>query len=149
MDAKSFSLVDNSCKKVSEAKVVKLSTQSSKYCSPKNDSGEHRYQCLSSTPNSIQTNRNVSIDELDITKAVGIDLYVIRDFKYDNLKYGSLQVTKGEYLKLICDSEGFYFVENKNGEQGYIPIDVAVDMDELYKRVQKKQMNSTIRITSL
>lgn len=137
---------ETSSNKVSEAKVIKLST-SHRNVSPKSESEEQRIRLLSSTPKS--TISSGSNSELNVTKAMDISLYVIRDFDHDRLIYGSLRVSKGEYLKLICDSDEFYFVENSNGEQGYIPIEVAVDMDEVYKRVQRKQMNNTMRITSL
>jgi len=75
-------------------------------------------------------------------------LYVVRSYR-GNLVYGDLAVSQGEVVSLICESEDYYFVENKTGKQGFVPLEICVDLVEVYQRVKFRNMNTTTRVTSL
>lgn len=135
---------------VSEARIVKLNTLS------KSRSALNRRlnDCPSpygSDGQSITSESdlsNLSEENANITKEMYTELYVVRDFQGDYM-YGDLSVRKGEILKLICESNTFYFAINKNGQQGYIPIDVAVDMSEVVERAKRKISHQDSKITSV
>jgi hypothetical protein len=135
---------------VSEAKIVKLNTLS------KSRAAINRRLIDCSSPfgsdgqsNTSDSDFSISSEEsANITKEMNTELYVVRDFQGDNM-YGDLCVQQGEILRLICESNTFFFVANQYGQQGYIPIDVAVDMIEVMQRAKRKTTNHNAKITSV
>jgi hypothetical protein len=65
-------------------------------------------------------------------------LYVIRDY-HSRLDYGDLSVRRGELVYLICDlSELYYLVENMRCQQGFVPKDVCINLEETIRSAQQK-----------
>ena len=78
-------------------------------------------------------------------------LYVLKDYKSD-LAYGDLKVKRGELVYMVCDmSEMYYLVENSKGNQGFVPKDICIDLEQTIKAA-KDVMSKPIlysKITSL
>ena len=151
--------------KINEAKIVKLKTlanlnlkSSSKCCKTERTERNRQDDSIDSSIDIyISDEAEDSIDKTKFhenTDVVGeflTKLYIVSDFKSGDFYYGDLQVTRGENVYLICESENFYFVENKHGEQGFIPNDICVDLNEVQDRLKYKSKCKYLehKITSL
>ena len=76
-------------------------------------------------------------------------IHVIKDYNGSHF-YGDLRVQAGENVYLKCESEGYYFVESASGEQGFVPKDCCVNLEEAVSKARVQILNEQVcRVTSL
>lgn len=135
----------SSCK---VAKIVKLMRRKK--------SQEHPVQQIEPSTDEIQTDfyydfnisssSSISPYTQPISLLPAINLYIIRDYKA-KLIYGDLSVRQGEVVRLICDlATLFNFVENSDGQQGFVPKDICVDLEHMIESAHTKD---ECQVTSL
>jgi hypothetical protein len=101
---------------------------------------------LSSSPSINRTNSDNDVSGEFLTT----QLYILQDYS-PRLNYGDLSVRRGDLVYLICDlSESYFFVEDMNGAQGFVPKKYCINLDETIKSAKEKlvPMNNC-KITSL
>lgn len=88
-------------------------------------------------------------DYAEIVDVIPKRIRVIKDYNGSHF-YGDLRVQAGENVYLKYESEGFYFVENVNGEQGFVPKDCCVNLEETISKARVQIMSEQgCKVTSL
>lgn len=135
-----------------QAKIVKLN-QTSDYkpniqqsSIPMSKPQLTRYDSFeTSSAASSYSSSEIDEQENDVTGECLTKLCVIRDYKGGALIYGDIGVKRGQLIYLICESEFYYFIENNQGKQGFVPKEICVNLDKM-RRIQTKPF---CKITSL
>ena len=94
---------------------------------------------------SFESSSSAASSEVDESERFIAKMVIIKDYEGD-LVYGDLKVATGEYVNVICDSNRFYFVQNSQRMQGFVPKEICVDFLTLRNAHDKK---SFYKITSL
>jgi len=76
-------------------------------------------------------------------------LFVIKDYR-GALVYGDLAVECGEFIYMIYESKDYYLAENESAEQGFVPKDCCVNLEEAVTKARVKMLDGKMcRVTSL
>ena len=75
-------------------------------------------------------------------------LYVIKDYMPE-LMFGDLMVKKGQMVYLLADSNGHCLVMNDSGDQGFVPKEICLDLEETMRKAQQKNHITSCKVTSL
>ena len=87
--------------------------------------------------------------EGDVTGEFMAKLFVIKDYM-GSLVYGDLKVERGEFVYPIWESDVYYFVENELGQQGFVPKECCVNLDETVQKARTRlTYGSFSKVTSL
>ena len=130
-----------------EAKIVKLNRITGAQ-QASNSNKIYINKDLNYSIDSFESHSSVASSEVDESERCDrfiAKMVIIKDYEGD-LVYGDLKVTTGECVNVICDSNRFYFVQNSQLVQGFVPKEICVDFSTLQKAHEKKPF---YKITSL